>query len=72
MISILNYIWLVPAGLIIMIVSTDIITPNKKWIIRGLFILIGIIIDVLVIFDPINSFDAIPPHNPGETIIYEY
>lgn len=72
LISILNYIWLGPAALMIMIVSTEIVLPNKKWIILGALILIITILTVLILIDPNNSFNAEPPQNPGETVIYEY
>ncbi len=72
LISILNYIWLGPSALMIMIVSTEIVLPNKKWIILGVLILIITILTVLIFIDPNNSFNAEPPQNPGETVIYEY
>ncbi|MFX1588117.1 MAG: hypothetical protein ACFFC1_08180, partial [Promethearchaeota archaeon] len=72
LVSILNYIWLGPAALMIMIVSTEIVLPNKKWIILGALILIITILTVLIFINPNNSFNAEPPQNPGETIIYEY
>ena len=60
-ISVIGYIWVGPAGLMITIVSTEIATPNKKWIIRGSFILIIIIYEVVILFDPNNSFSVVYP-----------
>lgn len=71
-ISVMNYIWLVPSGLMIMIISAEIVLPNKKWIIIGSYILIAIVFEVLILINPNNSFSAEYPQIPGETVIYEY
>jgi len=71
-ISVIGYIWLLPIGLMIMLVSAEIVLPNKKWIIIGIYTLIASIYELLILIDPNNSFSAEYPQNLGETLIYEY
>jgi len=71
-ISVIGYIWVVPAGLMIILVSAEIVLPKKKWIIVGSYLLIAITYGILILIDPNNSFSAEYPQNPGETVIYEY
>ena len=71
-ISVIGYMWTAPAGLMIMLVSSEIVLPSKKWILRGFYLLLAIPFEVLILIDPNNSFSAEYPQNPGETLIYEY
>jgi len=71
-ISVIGYIWIGPAGLMIMLVSAELVLPKKKWIIIGSYILIAIIYELLILIDPNNSFSAEYPQTAGETVIYEY
>jgi len=71
-ISVIGYMWAAPSGLMIMLVSSEIVLPSKKWILRGFYLLLAIPFEVLILIDPINSFSAEYPQNPGDTLIYEY
>ena len=71
-ISVIGYFWMAPSGLMIMIISAEIVLPNKKWILIGSFTLLAVIYEILIFVDPINSFSVEYPQNPGESLIYDY
>ncbi|MFW9826784.1 MAG: hypothetical protein ACFFEY_04080 [Candidatus Thorarchaeota archaeon] len=67
--SILSYMW-VPIPLVFAIlISTQILVPNRKWYIISIYLVLGIIFELFVFFDTKNSFLYDNPEHPGWSLI---
>jgi len=69
LVALLSYIFFAPAMLTIMYISMDIQLPKYKWPILGLYLILGIVFNILIFLDPYSSFYYDPPQNSGETLI---
>ena len=63
--SILSYMW-VPIPLVFaMLISAQILSPEKKWYIVSIYIILGVIFEFLLFFDRGNSFIFDYPEGSG-------
>ncbi|MHA1255098.1 MAG: hypothetical protein ACTSPS_05795 [Promethearchaeota archaeon] len=68
MYSILSYMWVVPALICAMYLGSELMMPEKKKVIVGIFIVLGIIFEYFIFFDNANAF-TFTLANPGEDTI---
>ena len=52
-----------------MYIGAELIIPKKKWYLESIYIVLGIIFELLVFLNTMNSFTFAMPDNPGENII---
>ena len=52
-----------------MYIGAELLTPKAKWYIVIVFIILGVIFNIVIFLDPLNSFMFNPPDNPGESLI---
>jgi len=52
-----------------MYIGAELIIPKRKWYLESFYIVLGIIFELLVFLDTMNSFTFNMPNNPGENVI---
>jgi len=52
-----------------MYIGAELIIPKKKWYLESIYIVLGIIFELLVFLNTMSSFTFDMPDNPGENII---
>jgi hypothetical protein len=57
----LSYTWVAPALFFAMYLGGELIIPKKKWILVGIFMVLGGIFEFFLWSQPIQSFDSIAP-----------
>lgn len=68
-IGIVNWMWFPGVIIFAMYIAAEILTPEKKWYIVGLYIILGIIFDLFLFLDPAGSVTYANPTVPGEDLI---
>lgn len=71
-VGLLSYIWIAPFIVIAIYVGSELIIPEKKWYITGVFIILMTIFEVLIFLDPIGSFNFVPPKGGSGTALIDY
>ncbi|TFG09032.1 MAG: hypothetical protein EU539_00540 [Promethearchaeota archaeon] len=66
--GLLAYIWVAPAIICAMYLGGELMIPKKKWIIVGIYIVLGIIFELFLIFDTMNAFIFDDPAISGEDL----
>lgn len=66
--SILSYLWVAPGLIIFMYLGGELIFPKGKWILVGIFIVLGAIFEYFLWFQTNESFTWVLA-NPGEDLI---
>ncbi len=66
--SILSYLWVAPALITAMYLGGELILPKGKWILVGIFIVLGVIFEYFLWFQTNDSFTWVLA-NPGEDLI---
>ncbi|TXT63763.1 MAG: conserved membrane protein of unknown function [Promethearchaeota archaeon] len=66
--GILSYFWITPAIIPAMYLGAEMIIAEKKWIIVGIIVALGIVFELLLFIFPNNTFDFVN-NNPGEVLI---
>jgi hypothetical protein len=66
--GILSYMWITPALIPALYLGAEMIIPQKKWIIVGITLALGIVFELFLFIDTANTFDFILI-NPGEDMI---
>jgi len=69
--GLLSFVWLAPATLFIIIIYIDLFKLRIKWFLLISFIIIGILWEIILFIDIMNSFNFIYPDTPGEDLIDE-
>ncbi|MHA1195069.1 MAG: hypothetical protein ACTSRH_03620 [Promethearchaeota archaeon] len=69
LVGILSYIWLAPTIITATYIGVNIINPKSKWFIFSISIILSIIFEVLMFFDPLSTFQFNPPPAPGTGLI---
>lgn len=69
MYAILSYLWVAPALLFAIYLGSELLMPKKKWILFGIYFMLGVVFEYFLWFDTANSFETLEPSTPGETII---
>ncbi len=66
--SLLSYVWVAPALIFAIYLGGELIFPKRKWILVGIFIVLGLIFEYFLWFHTTESFTWILA-NPGEDLI---
>ena len=66
--SILSYLWVAPALVVAMYLGGSLMFPKKKWVLVGIFIVLGIVFEYFLWFQTSESFTW-TLLNPGEDLI---
>ena len=66
--SLLSYLWVAPALIFAIYLGGELIFPKRKWILVGIFIVLGVIFEYFLWFHTTESFTWILA-NPGEDLI---
>ncbi len=66
--SLLSYLWVAPALIVAIYLGGELILPKRKWILVGIFIVLGVIFEYFLWFQTNSSFTWILA-NPGEDLI---
>lgn len=65
----LSYMWVAPTLVFAMYLGGNLIWPKGKWILVGIYIVLGVIFEMFLWFNTNHSFEELAPEIPGETII---
>lgn len=68
-VALLSYIWLAPAIITAIYIGTRLLNLKKKWYVLSIFVVLGVIFDIIIFLDPLNAFDIIPPTILGNALI---
>lgn len=68
-IGFINWIWFPGVTLFAMYFGAELIIPSKKWLIFSIYLVLGVIFELFIIFDPIGSISYYYPSIPGEDLI---
>jgi hypothetical protein len=66
--AILSYLWVAPALVVAMYLGGSLMFPKKKWIIVGIFVVLGLVFEYFLWFQTSESF-TLTLINPGEDLI---
>jgi hypothetical protein len=69
LVALLSYIWLAPAIITSIYIGCRLLDIKKKWYLISIFIVLGIIFDVIIFLDPFSAFKFNPPTISGEALI---
>lgn len=64
----LSYVWVAPAIIAAMYLGGEIILPKRKWILVGIFAILGVIFELFLFLDTSNTFEEFTVNNPGDLI----
>lgn len=67
--AILSYMWVAPTLVFAMYLGGELIWPKGKWIIVGIYIVLGVIFEMFLWFNTNHSFEELEPKVEGEYII---
>jgi hypothetical protein len=68
-VALLSYIWLAPAIIVAIYIGTRLLNFKKKWYVLSIFVVLGIIFDIIIFLDPFNAFNFKSPISSGEALI---
>lgn len=72
-VGILSYIWFAPVIVSAMYIGSELLAPNKKWYIVAIIVVISVIFEIIMLIDPLNSFNFIPePPDPPVINLIDY
>jgi hypothetical protein len=63
--SLLSYTWVVPALVLALYLGGELLIPKKKWILIGVFIVLGLVFEYFLWFETTESFTWLAPGSPG-------
>ncbi|NHJ23194.1 MAG: hypothetical protein EAX89_01365 [Candidatus Lokiarchaeota archaeon] len=69
LVGILSYIWLPLAVITAIFIGEKLLIPKAKWYVVSLFIILGIVFEIIVITTPFDSFNFAYPAVLGEGLI---
>ena len=69
LLGILGGMWIIPSLLIAIYIGVELLTPDKKWYIISIYLILGIVYELFIFLDPIGSHTFIPPTKSGEDLI---
>ena len=67
--ALLCYMWVAPAVITAFYLAAELVMPEKKKIIVGIYTILGIIFELFLFLDMSNSFTLKLPDNQGDNII---
>ncbi|MFW9898552.1 MAG: hypothetical protein ACFFDO_04765 [Candidatus Thorarchaeota archaeon] len=68
-IGLINWMWFPGAVLCAIYIGVEILTPNKKWYIFIIYLVLGILFELFLFLDPSGSVAYANPATPGEDLI---
>ena len=68
-IGLINWMWFPGVAIFGMYFGAELIIPKKKWTIFTIYLILGIIFEVLLFLDPSAALTYKDPLNPGEDLI---
>ncbi len=70
-VGIFSYIWFAPVMITAMYIGTELLIPKYKWYIVSFFIVLSVIFEIIMLSDPLGSFNFIPdpPDAPLQNLI---
>ncbi len=68
-IGLINWMWFPGVAIFGMYFGAELIIPKKKWMIFIIYLILGIIFDVLLFLDPASALTYTYPTIPGEDLI---
>ena len=72
-VGILSYIWFAPVIISAMFIGSELLTPNRKWYIISIIVVISVLFEIIMLIDPLNSFNFIPePPDPPSINLIDY
>lgn len=69
LLGILGGMWIIPGLLIAIYIGVELLTPDKKWYIIPIYLILGIVYELFTFLDPLGSHTFIPPTKSGEDLI---
>jgi len=69
LVGILSYIWTAPLFILAIYIGVELLTPEKKWYLMSIIIILSVLFEILFLLDPLNTFNFVDPKVPGETLI---
>ncbi len=67
--AILSYMWVAPTLVFAMYLGGELIWPKGKWILVGIYVVLGIVFEMFLWFNTLHSFEELKPKVEGEYII---
>jgi hypothetical protein len=67
-VALLSYIWLAPAIITAIYIGTRLLNLKKKWFVLSIFVVLGVIFDIIIFLDPFIAFDF-PSITHGDALI---
>ncbi len=67
-VGIFSYIWFAPVIISAMYIGSELLAPNRKWYIVAIIVVISVIFEIIILIDPLNSFNFIPEPPSAPTI----
>ncbi len=68
-IGLLSYVWIAPLIVIGIYIGAELMTPKRKGLLTGIYIVLMGIFEILLFLDPYGSFDFTYPNKSGEALI---
>jgi hypothetical protein len=62
-VGILSYIWMAPAVITAIYIGSELLIPSKKWYWVSIFIILSIVFEFFIFFDPVGTFNFAYPVN---------
>ncbi|MFX0071346.1 MAG: hypothetical protein ACFFAO_09680 [Candidatus Hermodarchaeota archaeon] len=66
--GILAYMWVAPAVIVAMYLGSELMIPNKKKVIVGIYLILGIIFELFLFLDTMNAFTFDDPAVMGQDL----
>jgi len=68
-VGLLSYVWIAPLIVIGIYIGAELMTPKRKGILTGIYIVLMGIFEILLFLDPFGSFDFTYPNKSGDALI---
>jgi hypothetical protein len=68
--AIITYMWAPPVALLGIIIGSELLIPKGKTIIIFIFVILGLIYEIVLFLNPFGSLSSIPPDNLGQSLIH--
>jgi len=69
MIGLLSYVWIAPLIVVGIYLGAELMTPKRKGLLTGIYLVLMGIFEILLFLDPFGSFDFIYPQKSGDALI---
>ena len=69
MIGLLSYVWIAPLIVVGIYLGAELMTPKRKGLLTGIYLVLMGIFEILLFLDPFGSFDFVYPQKSGDALI---